>query len=120
MPNKENWPPENGDLTHLIERLDAFEERENVRFEALSARIVLNLNWLKVCGEIHARDGLIIARALKVVVTVYDAQGKILDIGHAFFKPETFYGFEAFDVTFYSISIVEPIAKIRLYPQPSK
>lgn len=36
MPNK-NWPPEDGDVTHLIERLDALEDRESVRFEALYA-----------------------------------------------------------------------------------
>src|SRR5208283_516198 len=116
MPNKENWPPENEDITHLIERLEAFEERENVGFEALSARLKHNFSTLTVCGEIHARDGLEIARPLKVVIAVYDAKGKILNIGYSWFKPETFYGFEAFSEMFFDI--VEPIAKIRVYPQP--
>ena len=103
----------------MIERLDALEERENVRFEALSARIlpgkINGLPLVQVCGEIHARDGLEIAYAIKVVITVYDAQGKMLDIHSFWFKPEKFYGFEAFSNLF--VSITDPIGKIRVYPQ---
>ena len=119
MSNKEKWPPESGaviHVTHLIERLDALEERENVRFEALSARIeVPNVEpYLSVFGEIHPSNGLEIAYELKVVVNAYDPQGRLLDIGWCPVDPKKFYGFQAFEIV---TKLSGPITKIRLYPQ---
>jgi hypothetical protein len=115
---KKSWPPEDGDITHLIERLDALEDRENVRFEALYARFYTGSDgcpWLRVCGEIHARDGLNVAHQLKVAVTVYDPKGRILNTGMSWVAgPDKFYGFEAFVI---GLNTIGPIAKIRLYPQ---
>jgi hypothetical protein len=119
MPTQTNWPPKDGDITYMIERLDALEEREGVRFEALSARIlpgkINGVPLLQVCGEMHARDGLEITHEIKVVITVYDPEGKILEIYPSWFKPEKFYGFAAFSNLF--VSIANRIGKIRVYPQ---
>lgn len=111
-------PSEDGDITHLIERLEALEEREGVRFEsvyALSFRGSDGCPWLRVCGEIHARDGLEIANQLKVSVSAYDAKGRILNTGVSWIAaPEKFYGFEAFII---QLNTIGEIAKVRLYPQ---
>lgn len=111
-------PPEDGDITHLIERLEALEEREGVRFESVYALFFNGSDgcpWLRVCGEIHARVGLEIAHQLKVAVTAYDAKGRILNTGISLIAdPEKFYGFEAFVI---QLNTIGPIAKVRLYPQ---
>jgi hypothetical protein len=111
-------PPEGGDVTHLIERLDALEEREGIRFESLYALSYKGSDgcpYLRICGEIHARDGLEISHQLKVAVTAYDPQGRILHTGETWVAdPEKFYGFEAFVI---HLNTIGPIAKIRLYPQ---
>jgi hypothetical protein len=117
MPNK-TWPPEDGDVTHLIERLDALEEREGVRFESLYALFFTNTEgcpMVRVCGEIHAREGLEIAHQLKVAVTAYDPKGRVLHTGESWVAaPGTFYGFQAFIM---QLNAIGPIGRIRLYPQ---
>ena len=119
MPKKKNWPPEDGDITHLIERLDALEERNNVRFEALRALFFIagdGPHYVRVCGEIHARDGLEIGQQLKVAVTVYDPTGRVMNTSSCYVAaPEKFYGFEAFSTDINAFG--SPIAKIRIYPQ---
>jgi hypothetical protein len=114
------WPPEDGDITHLIERLDALEEREGVRFESLYALFFTSTEgppYVRVCGEIHARDGLEIAHQLKFAVTAYDPKGRVLITGESWVAaPEKFYGFQAFII---QLNAIGPIGKIRLYPQRS-
>lgn len=111
-------PPEDGDITNLIERLDALEEREGVRFESVYAMFFTGSDgcpWLRVCGEIHARDGLEITQQLKVAVTAYDSKGRILNTGMTWIAgPQKFYGFEAFVI---QLNTIGSIAKVRLYPQ---
>ena len=130
-----NWPPEDGDITHLIERLEALEERNNVRFEALSAfvcrdeysseifrpgdntNLKLPANYsIRVCGEVHARDGLQIVNNLDIKVTVYDSQGRVLTTNTGVeISANTFYGLQAFEVEF--LRPFGEIAKIRVYPK---
>ena len=117
MPKK-NWPPEDGDITHLIERLDALEERNNVRFEALRALFFVSAeghHYVRLCGEAHPRDGLEIGQHLKVAITLYDAKGRVVNTGACYLSaPEKFYGFEAFQL---DINGGGEIVKVRVYPQ---
>lgn len=119
MPN-EDWPPKDGDITHMIERLDALEDREGVRFESLYALFFTSTEgspYVRVCGEVHARDGLEIAHQLKVAVAAYDPKGRVLNTGESWVAaPEKFYGFQAFII---QVNAPGPIGKIRLYPQRS-
>lgn len=119
MQKKQNWPPEDSDVTDLIERLDALEERSNVRFEALSALFFIDPSgphYVRVCGEIHPRDGLEIGHQLKIAVTVYDTTSRVMNTGSCYVSaPEKFYGFEAFQIDLNAGG--GRIAKIRLYPQ---
>ena len=111
--------PEEGDITHLIERLDAFEERYGVRFESLNAEYFLSTDdspEVRVAGEIHARDGLAIAHKLKVVITAYDEKGRVLNSSdRSIANPDVFYGFEAFCLQ--TNADGNKTAKIRVYPQ---
>ena len=106
------------DITHLIERLDALEERNGVRFESLYALFFTGTDgspYVRVCGEIHARDGLEIVQQIKVAVTAYDPKGRVLVTGESWVAgPEKFYGFQAFTI---QVNAPGPIGKVRLYPQ---
>jgi hypothetical protein len=118
MPKEKDWPPEDGDITNLIERLDALEERNGVRFESLYALFFTSTEgspFVRVCGEIHACNGLEIAHQLKVAVTAYDLKGRVLNTGESWVAgPEKFYGFQAFTI---QLNTSGPIGKVRLYPQ---
>ena len=63
-----------GDVTHLIERLEAFEERVGVRLEALFAHID-EYGDLTVRGEVHPREGATIKENIIVEMGAYDSLG---------------------------------------------
>jgi hypothetical protein len=120
MPTKpqKSWPPEDGDITHLIERLDALEERNNIRFEALFAKFYVTTegyHYVRLCGEAHPRDGLELGQHLKVAITLYDPKGRVGSTGACYLSaPDKFYGFEAFQL---DINAIGEVVKIRVYPQ---
>jgi hypothetical protein len=119
VPNTDSNSLSDCDVTHQIERLEAFEDRLKGRLEAMNAVFFLgagdNVPWLRVCGEFHANDGEI-ERPIKVVVDAYDTSGKLMNTGwHCFAEPEKFYGFETFMI---QINVIGKIGKIRVYPKP--
>jgi hypothetical protein len=111
-------PSTYGDVTNLLERLELFEERLNLRLEALQARYFLstdNVPWLKVCGEAHPRDGVELKKHLTIVVDVYDSAGRVINTGSAWLsEPEKFFGFETFNIV---LNILDQPRKIRIYPK---
>lgn len=111
------------DSTHLIERLDVFEERTSVRLESLFADwikdgyappfTVLNLN-----RELHPREGNEIQQHITLIVDVYDSEGRIVGRGEQLFYPESFFGFESFSISINLTVDDLAISKIRVYPKP--
>ena len=107
------------DVTHLIERLEAFEDHLKARLEAVNAQCFLgssdNVPWLRVCGELHTTDGMTLKHQVKVVVDAYDSSGKLLNTGwQCLSDPETFYGFETFTI---QINVIGQVGKVRVYPK---
>ena len=102
-----------GDATHLIERLEAFEERMGVRLEALFAYI--EIGYLSVNGEVHPRDGTTIQQDVEVHVDAYDSSGRLVATTQATLSADVFFGFEAFH-TMVGLPIRE-LSKIRVYPK---
>ena len=92
------------DLTDRIERLEAYEERCGMRFEALSAFVEATWGrdpsehgWaVTVSGEVHATNGERLPRPIRVTAALYDAKGRVawrfaVDIGSGtFFLLEPF------------------------------
>ena len=108
-----------GDMTNLIERLEAFEEHLRVRLEALKAvafiGIGTNIPCLRVCGEIHATDGVTLKHHVKMVVDAYDTSGNLLSTGwQAVSEPVKFYGFETFMI---QLNVADQVGKVRVYPK---
>ena len=98
-----------GDVTHLIERLEAFEDRMAVRLDALFAK--QEAGDLTVNFELHSRDGSRLKEDTKMVVTVYDAAGRLLAQLSNQSYVEAFFGFETYS---FSIRVPGQIAKIRV------
>ncbi len=110
------------DCTHLIERLEAFEERMGVRLEALFADWDKNYtpptSYVKLRGELYPREGNIIEQRISVVVDVYDAAGRLVGHSDNSFDPEKFFGFETFE-SYNRFEVPKlKISKIRVYPKP--
>ena len=100
------------DITHLIERLEVFEERMAVRLDALFAKS--ENGFLTVNFELHSRDGNLLKTDTKVVVTVYDAAGRLLAQDRNQSYVADFFGFETYS---FSIQVPGQIAKIRVLPK---
>lgn len=104
-----------GDVTHLIERLEAFEERVGVRLEALFAHISA-LGFLTVNGEAHPREGATIKETVDLHVDAYDSSGRLVAMSRARVEADKFFGF----ATFYAVAElpIRVLSKIRVYPKP--
>lgn len=109
-----------------LERLEAFEDRLGVRLDALYAKIdesqIYRLHGREfpgicVTGEVHAACGTTLPLRIKIIVDAYDAHGRLVCTnGTGCFYPETFYGYESFEV---GVGGTHPglIKKLRVYPK---
>jgi hypothetical protein len=103
-------------LTHLIERLETFEDRCAVRIEAAYAKHQSLYSWVVVKGELHPRDGVQLTQDTEVTADVYDLAGHLVGKDSHTFRASNFYGFEPFSLTV--LDIDGDVSKIRLYPKP--
>lgn len=107
------------DITNLIERLEAFEDRLNVRLEAMSAQldeISDDAIYLEVRGELHPKDGMELGHDhLVLVVAAYDSDSRVIGTTKEYFTKENFFGFNVFNI---SVSVpVNSLKRIRIYPE---
>lgn len=103
------------DVSHLVERLEAFEDRLGISLEGLYAAQDTEYGYLNVNGELHPREGTEIHGDLDIVVTLYDASGRVIGVATEWIDSENFFGFEAFSVRFRDIATAP--AKVRIYPK---
>lgn len=111
---KNGAPMENQDVTHLIERLELFEERIGVGLEGLFAKWNLSTGAIRVTGEIHAHSGTVIPKDLKIVVSTHDDSGRVIGVNEHYLLKDKFFGLEAFEISVKTSSL---LSKIRLYPK---
>lgn len=106
------------DVTDLIERLEAFEDRLGVSLEGLFAKMSdrgYDRTYIDVNGELHLREGTELMQNLEVVAIAYDLSGRVLDVEDTGFWSDSFFGFEAFSL-FMDVGDTQ-VAKIRVYPK---
>lgn len=104
------------DVSHLIERLEAFEDRLGVSLEGLYAAQDIEYGQLEVNGELHPREGTELNDDLEIVVTLYDSAGRVIGVTNEYIDSDNFFGFEAFSAYFSEVGD-PPVAKIRIYPK---
>lgn len=106
------------DITDLIERLEAFEDRLGVSLEGLFAKTSdrgYDRTHIHVNGELHLREGAELKENLEVVAIAYDSSGRVLDVEDIGFWADSFFGFEAFSL-FMDVDDTQ-LTKIRVYPK---
>ncbi len=118
------------DLTHPIERLEAFEDRVGIRFESLCVIQYAcrsypegTFKWVEidVNGEVHPKDDTKITQNIELVVNVYDSYdsaARLLSTSSHRIVADSFFGFEAFSIHVGDIPL-EKLARVRLFPKPS-
>ena len=112
------------DLTQLIERLEAFEERCEIRLEALFASIdpeetLAGHNFMiTVNGELHPREGTALEKNITLRFDAYDNSGRLVANSMTVFRCDGFFGFETFSENIYSPT--SQISKIRIHPNFSR
>lgn len=99
-----------------IERLEAFEERLNVRFENISVKTD-NDGWVFVFFELHTNNGTTLEETIRIECTAYDIDGQILEVERCTAYKDNFFGFEVFKLSFQEDGIADKISKLRLYPK---
>ena len=107
------------DVTSLVERLEAFEDRLGVRMESLNAD-VMELNdgtYLRVRGELHLKSGTELEQNVFLVVAVYDSSGRIVGTKQQWFVKRTFFGFEVFQIDVNLDATELKLTRIRVYPK---
>lgn len=106
------------DVTALVERLDPFEEQLGVRLEAVAAFQSKKKHngdvSISVRGELHLVNGTTLAHDIDVEMTIYDADGRVVEKESNFIGSKSFLGFQAFQ-TVCSVA-PELVKKIRLVP----
>lgn len=103
-------------LLRSLERLEAFEERLDVRFENISVKVD-NDGWVFVLFELHSNKGTNLDNTIKIECTAYDVDSQILDVKDTYAIQDKFFGFEVFKFQFGEDGIANKINKLRLYPK---
>ena len=106
------------DLTAKLERLEAFEDRFDLRLSALFAHIDESIKVVIVNGELHPKDGLQLKNHVSIFVDAYDAEGRLVGGTARHVKADSFYGYYSFTIRFETPTT--KIARIRIFPQPYK
>lgn len=106
------------DVTHLIERFEAFEDRMGVKIGALYAfhywANTSDGEVLRLYFDLHPLEGNLLREETDLVVTIYDTAGRLLKKVERTFYVRTFFGFESHSVY---VAIPGVIGKIRIIPK---
>jgi hypothetical protein len=103
-------------LLNKIERLEAFEERMNVRFENISVKVESNDSF-SVFFELYSNSGTNLDETVFIDFVVYDIDGNILELQKNYASKDTFFGFQIFKFACYEDSILDKVSKIRIFPK---
>ena len=107
------------DITNLVERLEAFEDRLGVRIEALSADFNYDADdgeaTLTVRGELHPQSGTELQQDVELVVAAYDSSSRIVGTESHYFEMAGFFGLEVFEIV--TFVHVKNLSRIRVYPK---
>ena len=109
------------DITSLVQRLDAFEERLGVRIEAMSAfqseKDSDGEVNIVVRGELHAVSGTSLDNDVDLEISVFAADGRVVETASDYIESDSFFGFHTFQISCYVDG--QAPKKLRLIPKPS-
>jgi len=103
------------DFSERLERLEAFEERLQIRLEGLYVVLDDEDNDITIRGELHPIEGTALRMNIGLVAVAYDSVGRVIKTDDHMFLMRKFFGFEVFSL-YLSCPHVK-VSKIRLYPK---
>jgi hypothetical protein len=103
------------DITHLMQRVERFEDRWGVSLECLSAWVGVQ-DTIQVSGELRLTTGLELPQRIFLVFACYDEANRVISVTKEWRLPESFFGFSAFSVVLPTLGC--RISKILIYPMP--
>lgn len=104
-------------LKQKIERLEAFEERIQIRMENFSVKIEHEEKWVTLFCEVYPLNGTNISSDFSVECILYDNEGSIIAKESANIYSDEFFGFEVVEFNFQEDGIADEIGRIRIYPK---
>lgn len=99
-----------------VERLEMMEEKIGVNFTGVYAeyeRFDQEGQYITVRGEVVAINATTIEDDIRIVMTAYNNDGKVICSGEVWILAENFFGISPFC---FSESVIEKPVKIRVYP----
>lgn len=103
-------------LINKIERLEAFEERMQIRFENFTIKVDEE-KWVRILFEVYPINGTTINSSMDIECILYDKENSILEKDYTYINSEDFFGFEVVELNFQEDGIADEINKIRIYPK---
>jgi len=103
-------------LIKRIERLEAFEERMQIRLENFTIKVDEE-KWVRILFEVYPIDGTTIDSNMNIECILYDKENSILEKDYTYITSEDFFGFEVVELNFQEDGIADEIDKIRIYPK---
>jgi len=110
------------DISHLIERIEAAEDRLKIRLDALFVSLYepnyynTDKPIVNVKGEIHAIENSCLDESLQVVAAVYDSNRRLIGSDVAYFICDKFFGIDIFDFDV-KVDSGGDIASVRVFPK---
>ena len=106
------------DLTHLVERLEMFEERLGVTLESLFASMD-RYGMIRIAGELHPRTGPTLNQNIAIRASCHDASGRVVGTNrYGIFYKDKLFGLQVFEFVINSPSLANvKVAKIRIFPE---
>lgn len=109
------------DITHLVERVEAFEARCGVTLGGLFATLEGPDHdgdyTVTVNGEVRPAGGDEVENDLQLSLAIYDGAGRVVGKADTYLSAASFFGFETVSLTTY-VKGVRP-AKLRFFPKAS-
>jgi hypothetical protein len=106
------------DLTNIVERMTAMEDRLNVELSGLSAFAEVEDDdiYLQIQGELIAKDGGELANNVTIQVVAYDDLNRVIGSDTCLFTSEAFFGVDVISVSLLDLPFLP--TRIRIYPKP--
>ena len=96
------------DVTEIVERLEAFEDRLGVRLDGVFASIEGPDSdgeyTIQIAAEVHTVKGTTLKDDLTVVASAYDKRGRVVGTENNWFSASSFFAFDTFEITLYARS----------------
>lgn len=110
--NADNTKEKSIELKHCVERIEAFENKLNIRLENISIKPD---DGVQIYFDVYSCDGKELANSVTISAVAYDENNMIMAKDSTFIDNDKFMGFGTYSCKLRNLNF-NNISKIRLYP----